>query len=107
MKETDRIIIMKKISHFTLDIIDFHDELIEQKKAPIAKRILTSSFRAICSLQNLFESEKISEIQNNKKNAISNFKNAIYWLEQCERSGYLFKEDLLLTAHELYSYCTG
>lgn len=106
MKDTDRIVLLKKIFKFTLDIIDFHDELINQNKGPIAKRILTSTLSAICCLQKIFECEKLSELQSNKKIAITNFKNVIYWLEQCEKSGYLFNEDLLLQAHELYAVCT-
>ncbi|HNQ66933.1 MAG TPA: hypothetical protein PKN32_01030 [Bacteroidales bacterium] len=106
MKDEDRIILLKKIFKFTLEIIDFHDELIKQNKAPIAKRILTSTFSAISSMQKIFECDKISELQANKKNSVTNFKNVIYWLEQCEKSGYLFNENLLLEAHELYAVCT-
>ena len=105
MKDTDRIILLKKLFKFTLEIMDFHDQLIEQQKAPIAKRILNSTLSAISSMQKIFESEKISELQANKKNAVTNFKNVIYWLEQCERSGYLFKKSLLSRAHEFFAFC--
>lgn len=105
MKDLDRITLLKKLFKFTLDIMNFHDELIEQQKAPIAKRILNSTLSGICSMQKIFECEKISDLHNSKKNAIINFKNVIYWLEQCEKSGYLFNESLLSQAHEFYKFC--
>ncbi len=105
MNSTENLAFLKKCFRFTIDVMDFYDELVDQKKAPIAKRILFSTLNGICSLQKAFESSKPGEKSENLKNAVLNFKNVIYWLEQCEKSRYLFNEKLLKKAHDVYSKC--
>lgn len=107
MQNTENIPVLRKTFRFTLDVMDFYDELVDQKKAPIAKRIMLSTLNGICCLQKALETEKQSERRDNMTMAIANFKNVIYWMEQCERSGYLFKEKLLRKAHEIFSYCVS
>jgi hypothetical protein len=107
MIDSESINVLRRSFRFSLDIMDFYDELVDQKKAPIAKRILYSSLHGLCWLQRSIEAEKPQESKEYLANAIINFKNVIYWLEQCEKSGYLFKEKLLRKAIEIYSYCTS
>lgn len=103
----DKIPILKKSYRFALDCIYFHDELVDQKKVAIAKRILTSALEGICNLQNSFSTSRRHEFYEFRSKAIINFKNVVYWLSQCEKSGYLFNEELLRDAVELYDYCSN
>jgi hypothetical protein len=105
MDISDNLMVLRQSFRFSLDVMDFYDELVVEKKAPIAKRILFSTLQGICCLHRSLDSEKPQEIRDNMVKAITNFKNVLYWLEQCERSGYLFREELLLQANELYAYC--
>jgi hypothetical protein len=107
MQSIENIPVLRKSFRFTLDVMDFYDELVDQKKAPIAKRIMFSTLNGICCLQKALESEKQSDKRENIAIAIQNLKNVIYWMEQCEKSGYLFKEKLLRKAHEIFSYCVS
>ena len=85
--------------------MEFHDELCFQNKAPIAKRILFSTLHVVCDFQRYLFAEKIQDKKDSLSLTITNFKNVIYWLEQCEKSGYLFNEDLIKEAHELFEIC--
>lgn len=105
MDISNNLLVLRQSFQFSLEIMDFYDELVVEKKAPIAKRILFSTLKGICSLHKALDAEKPHEISENMLKAIANFKNVCYWLEQCEKSGYLFKEELLSQAHQLHSYC--
>lgn len=103
----DNLSILKKSFRFALDSIYFHDELVDQKKGAIAKRILSSALEGICYLQNSFKAEKKNDFLDFRSKAVVNFRNVVYWLSQCEKSGYLFNEELLKDAVELLDYCSN
>lgn len=85
--------------------MEFHDELCDQKKAPIAKRVLFSTLYGVCEFQKYLFAEKRQEKRENLAQALSNFKNVIYWLEQCEKSGYLYNKNLIDDAHYFFELC--
>lgn len=105
MQNPDNLLTIRKLFRFSLNIMDFHDELCDQKKAPIAKRVLLSTLQGVCAFQKFQAAEKTLERKENITQASAHFKNVIYWLEQCEKSGYLFDEMLIVEAHELFEYC--
>jgi hypothetical protein len=105
MQSPDNLLTIRKLFRFSLNIMDFHDELCDQKKAPIAKRVLLSTLHGVCAFQKFMVAEKMMEKKENITQASAHFKNVIYWLEQCEKSGYLFNEKLIVDAHELFEFC--
>lgn len=105
MNTTENLDLLRKSFRFSLDVIDFHDKLVEQHKGPIAERVLKSTLSGICSLQKALESEFHGEVKAHLNQAIIHLKNVIYWMEQCDKSGYLFKKKVLSDARSIYKYC--
>jgi len=107
MFNTSTIEIIKKSCVFTLEIIDFYDELTLTGKKPIAIRVLSSTLYGITSLQKALHATKNREFNESKTQAVRHFKNVAYWIEQCEKSGYWFDEILLRNALEILEFCNS
>ncbi len=91
----------RKLFKFCLDILNFYEYMLNQNKKPIAIRVLTSTMAVACSYQKKSSADKRKEIIENEQNIIINLKNVIYWLEQCEKSGYWLDKKLKKNAIEL------
>jgi hypothetical protein len=105
MENFENIKLLKSSFAFASDTIDFCEELVTKNKKPIAEKILKTTLSSICSLQNAFQAEMKSSYKSNMFDAYNHLKNAIYWLEQCNKSGYLFREDLFVFANDLLEFC--
>jgi|AntAceMinimDraft_14_1070370.scaffolds.fasta_scaffold17791_2 hypothetical protein len=97
--------ILKKSCVFTLEVIDLYNELILNGKKPIAVRVLSSTINGTCAVQKIVQTENVRELRAQTKIAVTNFKNVIYWINQCEKSGYWFDEQLLRTAIDILQFC--
>ena len=105
MIDNHKISVLKKSCVFTLEVIDLYNELLLNGKKPIAERVLTSAINGSCSLQKVIQANKKRELKEAKEKAILNFKNVIYWIEQCVKSGYWFDEELIKSAIEILEFC--
>jgi hypothetical protein len=99
------ISIIKKSCIFTLEVIDLYNELVLTGKKPIAIRILSSTIDGTAALQKVLHSKTRREFIDSNKQAIINFKNVVYWIQQCEKSGYWFDENILRSAVEILEFC--
>ncbi|PLX07484.1 MAG: hypothetical protein C0596_11165 [Marinilabiliales bacterium] len=86
-------------------MLNLYNELILNGKKPIAVRILGSTLRGSCALQQMLQTDKRREYKESAAKAVKNLKNVVYWIEQCEKSGYYFNEQLLQNAHEILELC--
>ncbi len=105
MFNNTNISIIRKSCIFILEIIDFHNELILNGKKPIAVKILNSTLVGTTSLQRALNATTSREFVESKKLSVKHLKNVIYWIEQCEKSGYYFDENLLKTCMEILDFC--
>ena len=105
MQSYENVLMLRTSFKFAIDVMDFHDELIDQKKAPIAKRILKSTLAGLCEMQKAMIADRSSTYREATLAAVINFKNVVYWMQQCEKSGYLFNEILMKKAVEILNYC--
>ncbi len=105
MIDNYKISVLKKSCIFTLEVIDLYNELLLNGKKPIAIRVLNSAINGSCALQNVIQATKKREFKTAIEKAVVNFKNVIYWIEQCVKSGYWFDEKLLKNAMEILEYC--
>ncbi|MDY0140588.1 MAG: hypothetical protein RBR97_01685 [Bacteroidales bacterium] len=97
--------IIRKSCILILEIIDFHNELILNGKKPIAVRILNSTLVGTTSLHKTLYATTTREFTENRKLAVKHLKNAIYWIQQCEKSGYYFDENILRISMEILVFC--
>jgi hypothetical protein len=96
---------LKKSCTFTLEVIELYNELLLNGKKPIAERILSSAINGITNLHKILQETKGRAFKEATSKAIVNFKNVIYWIEQCVKSGYWFDEKLLKDAFEILEFC--
>ncbi|MCK9254913.1 MAG: hypothetical protein M0Q45_03025 [Bacteroidales bacterium] len=96
---------IKRLFQFSIKIVDLYEYLIEQNKKPIAVRLLNSTFNASCAYQNKVYSDKRKDIKEYEQKTYINFKNIIYWLDQCQKSGYLQEPELINEAVNLQELC--
>lgn len=107
MFNDNNISIIRKSCIFILEIIDFHNVLILNGKRPIAVRILSSTLNGNTCFHNALQSTRNREFVESKKLAVKHYENVIYWIEQCEKSGYYFDENLLKTGIEILEFCNS
>jgi len=105
MRDNYKIVMLKKSCNFNLEVIELYNELLLNGKKPIADRILSSAISGSGNLQRLLHISKGRELKKATEEAIVNFKNVIYWIEQCVKSGYWFDEKLLKDAFEILDFC--
>lgn len=105
MINQSNIAIIKKSCVFTLEVLELYNELLLNGKKPIAERILSSTVRGTCALQKMLETDKRRECKEASQKAVKNLKNVVYWIGQCEKSGYWFDEQLLKNAIEILDLC--
>jgi len=104
MTKEINIQILRFAYHFALESIDFCEKLAELKKKPIAERVLKSTLSSIGNLQHAFEADRSSKRLNYYNESKRNLKNAIYWLEQCQNSGYIYSEQLFNNANKILEF---
>lgn len=104
MRKDVNIRILKLAYQFALESMDFCEKLAELNKKPIAERVLKSTLSSIGNLQHAFEAERHSHRLKYYRESKRNLKNAIYWLEQCQNSGYIYSEQLFNNANEIIGF---
>ena len=105
MIDANNISVLKKSCVFTLEVIELYNELLLNGKKPIAERMFISAISGSCSLQKSMQTSKKRECKEAREKAVIHFKNVIYWIEQCMKSGYWFDENLIGTAIEILEFC--
>ncbi|HOE39690.1 MAG TPA: hypothetical protein PLG05_00285 [Bacteroidales bacterium] len=105
MENKENLQTVKRLFKFSIQMIDLYEYLIEQNKKPIAVRLLGSTLNATSAYQNRIISDNRKEEKEYEQKANNNLKNIIYWLEQCQKSGYLQEAELLDEAYNLQKLC--
>lgn len=104
MSEDVNIQILKLAYHFALESMEFCEKLTVLNKKPIAERVLKSTLSSIGSLQHAIEAERHSNKLKYYSESKRSLENAIYWLEQCQNSGYIFSEKLFNNANKILKF---
>ncbi|HXK82488.1 MAG TPA: hypothetical protein PLO05_10045 [Bacteroidales bacterium] len=96
MKKPERIPLLKECYEYSIGLIKFVDNLTENGKEAIAKRLYTSCIGMSYSLLYSHFSSKSSEYAGIIKRAAKYIDETIYWLKQCQQSSsYPHNEELL------------
>ena len=104
MEDLNKLRILKLSFAFAIDTMEFCEKLVELNKKPISERILHSTLGAICALQKALYADKRKDKHDLFIESTKKMKNSIYWLDQCQKSGYIYNEKLFRNANELLAF---
>ncbi len=109
MDYKQNLIVLKDFFSFTIDVLDYCDDLIQIRKKVFADKITKATLSATLCFQVAIDSDAKTKCLPALKKAERELGNAIHWLKLCKKApsySEMKRTDLVNTGIKIKDYCT-